>query len=82
MTNEPTITAPRSDAASAAGGPAVTVSVDARTAWIAGAAWAVLFTVTFWDFFRAQVSMAVTQVQDWPHAADPGDLGLLHLPAA
>jgi exosortase len=67
MTNEPTITAPRSDAASAAGGPSVTVSVDARTAWIAGAAWAVLFVVTFWDFFRAQVSMAVTQVQDWGH---------------
>lgn len=67
MTNEPTITAPRSDAASAAGGPPVTVSVDARTAWIAGAAWAAIFVGTFWDFFRAQVTMAVTQVQDWGH---------------
>lgn len=67
MTNDPTITAPRSDAALAAGGVLGTVSVDARTAWIAGAAWAVLFVATFWDFFRAQVTMAVTQVQDWGH---------------
>ena len=41
--------------------------VAPRTAWIAAAAWAALFLVTFWDFFRAQVSMAVSQVQDWGH---------------
>lgn len=67
MTNDPTITVPRSDAAPAAGGTPGIVTVDARTAWIAGAAWAVLFVATFWDFFRAQVTMAVTQVQDWGH---------------
>ena len=43
------------------------VAVSPRTAWIAGAAWAAVFVLTFWDFFRAQFSMAVTQVQDWGH---------------
>jgi exosortase len=50
----------------AAGAPGVVV-VQPRTAWIAAAAWAALFAVTFWDFFRAQVSMATSQVQDWGH---------------
>ena len=43
------------------------VAVSSRAAWAAGAAWAVVFVLTFWDFFRAQCSMAVTQVQDWGH---------------
>ncbi len=67
MSNDPTIPAQRTDAATAAGGAVATVTVEARTAWIAGAAWAALFVATFWDFFRAQASMAVTQVQDWGH---------------
>jgi exosortase len=50
----------------AAGAPGVVV-VQPRTAWIAAAAWAALFAVTFWDFFRVQVVMAVTQAQDWGH---------------
>ena len=54
----------RADAAPAAPGVLV---VDARTAWIAGAIWTAVFVATFWDFFRAQFSMAVSQVQDWGH---------------
>jgi exosortase len=50
----------------AAGAPAVVV-VEPRVAWAAAAGWAALFLATFWDFFRAQVSMATTQVQDWGH---------------
>jgi exosortase len=33
----------------------------------AACAWAAVFVLTFWDFFRAQFLMAVTQVQDWGH---------------
>jgi len=55
---------PRADAATAAPGA---LAVDARTAWIAGGVWAAIFVATFWDFFRAQVGMALGQVQDWGH---------------
>ena len=63
------------DAPISAAAPASAIAADAqgvltvapRTAWIAAAAWGALFAVTFWDFFRAQVSMATSQVQDWGH---------------
>ena len=64
MTTSAAGTPTRADAAPAAPGALV---VDARTACIAGAAWAVVFVITFWDFFRAQVGMALGQVQDWGH---------------
>lgn len=43
------------------------VAVRRQAAWAAAAVWAVVFVLTFWDFFRAQFLMAVTQVQDWGH---------------
>jgi exosortase len=66
MTHDATNPAAARASAVAAGAPGVVV-VQPRTAWIAAAAWAALFAVTFWDFFRAQVSMATSQVQDWGH---------------
>jgi exosortase len=48
-------------------GEASVLSVSPRAAWIAAVAWAALFVATFWDFFRAQVGMATSQVQDWGH---------------
>ena len=54
-------------ASAIAAGAQGVVMVPPRTAWIAAAAWGALFAVTFWDFFRAQVSMATSQVQDWGH---------------
>jgi len=43
------------------------VAVRRQAAIAAACAWAAVFVLTFWDFFRAQFSMAVTQVQDWGH---------------
>ena len=61
-TNPAAVPAPAAPAAAAG-----VVEVTPRAAWSAAAAWAALFALTFWDFFRAQVSMATTQVQDWGH---------------
>jgi len=66
MTHDATNPAAAAAPAIAAGAQGV-VMVPPRTAWIAAAAWGALFAVTFWDFFRAQVSMATSQVQDWGH---------------
>ena len=63
------------DAPISAAAPASAIAADAqgvltvapRTAWIAAAVWALAFVVTFWDFFRVQSIMAVTQAQDWGH---------------
>ena len=43
------------------------VAVRREVAWAAAGAWAAVFVLTFWDFFRAQVGMATSQVQDWGH---------------
>jgi exosortase len=66
MTHDATNPAAAAAPAIATGAQGV-VMVPPRTAWIAAAAWGALFAVTFWDFFRAQVSMATSQVQDWGH---------------
>ena len=58
---------PAGAATATAAGTSSVIRVEPRTAWIAAAAWAALFLLTFWDFFRVQVVMAVTQAQDWGH---------------
>jgi exosortase len=62
------------DAANLASAPTAAVTagdgvfaVRRQAAWAAAAAWAAVFLLTFWDFFRAQFGMAVSQVQDWGH---------------
>ena len=68
MSSTPANTSQRADAAaSAAGGVVGEVVLSPRAAWGWAAVWALLFVATFWDFFRQQVSMATTQVQDWGH---------------
>lgn len=68
MSSSPANTPQRADvAASAAGGVIGQVELSPRAACGWAAVWGVLFVATFWDFFRQQVSMATTQVQDWGH---------------
>lgn len=44
-----------------------TVTVSARTAWIAGAALIVVFVGVFADFFMKQVRFAISMPSDWGH---------------
>jgi exosortase len=53
-------------AASAAASSAF-LEITSRQAWIAGAAFALGYLLTFWDFLRSQAVHAVTQPSDWGH---------------